>query len=133
MKLIRMEGDVFFGAVPHVADKLRELHSHAGAPRHLLVMAKRMNSNDLAAVELWRTEMAVRRASGGDLYFHHPRQPVLELWQHVGFTRELGADHIFPSKRVALHAIFGRLDRRICAHCKVRVFDECQALPPPLS
>ncbi|MBC7731699.1 MAG: SulP family inorganic anion transporter [Bacteriovorax sp.] len=133
LKLIRMEGEVYFGAVPHVADNLRELRRHADAPRHLLVMAKSMNFNDLAAVELWRVELAARRATGGDLYFHRPRQPVLDLWQHVGFTRELGADHIFPSKRVALHVIFERLDRSICAHCSARVFDECQALPPAVS
>ncbi|MBC7480617.1 MAG: SulP family inorganic anion transporter [Rhizobacter sp.] len=132
LKMIRMEGEVFFGAVPHVADNLRELRTHADAPRHLLVMAKSMNFNDLAAAELWRTEMAARRATGGDLYFHRPRQPVLELWQHVGFTRELGADHIFPSKRVALRTIFDRLDRSICAHCTARVFEECQGLPPPV-
>jgi len=132
LKMIRMEGEVYFGAVPHVADNLRELRSHADAPRHLLVMAKSMNFNDLAAAELWRTEMAARRATGGDLYFHRPRQPVLELWQHVGFTRELGADHIFPSKRVALRTIFDRLDRSICAHCTARVFEECQGLPPPV-
>ena len=130
LKLIRMEGEVYFGAVPHVADNLRELRTSAAAPRHLLVMAKSMNFNDLAAAELWATEMALRRASGGDLYFHRPRQPVLDLWQHVGFTRELGADHIFPSKRVALRAIFDRLDRSICAHCSARVFEECQGLPP---
>jgi SulP family sulfate permease len=56
---------------------------------------------------------------------------VLELWQRVGYTRELGEDHIFSTKRAAISTIFDRLDRRICAHCHVRAFDECAALPPP--
>ena len=131
LKMIRMEGEVYFGAVPHVADHLHELRAAPDAPRHLLVMAKSMNFIDVHAADLWRGELAPRRAMGGDLYFHRPRPPVLELWQRVGFIDALGADHVFPTKRVAIHTIFERLDRNICAHCRVRVFEECQALPPP--
>jgi len=132
LKMIRMEGEVYFGAVPHVADCLRELRVPADAPKHLLVMAKSMNFIDLPAAELWRAELATRRAAGGDLYFHRPRPPVLDLWQHIGFMRELGADHIFATKRIAISTIFQRLDRSVCARCPVRLFEECQALPPPV-
>jgi len=95
-------------------------------------MAKSMNFIDLAAAEMWRAELVARRACGGDLYFHRPRAPVLELWQRVGFMAELGADHIFPAKRIAIATIFDRLDRGICAHCTIRVFEECQSLPLPV-
>ena len=132
LKMIRMEGEVYFGAVPHVADQLRELRAPAGSARHLLVMCKSMNFIDLPAAELWRQELKTRRANGGDLYFHRPRAPVLELWRKVGFIDELGADHIFPTKRVAIATIFDRLDRGICATCTIRVFEECKGLPPPV-
>jgi len=133
LKMIRMEGEVYFGAVPHVADQLRELRSAADAPKHLLVMCKSMNFIDLPAAELWRRELTTRRANGGDLYFHRPRAPVLELWRKVRFLDELGADHIFPTKRIAIATIFDRLDRRVCATCTIRVFEECKGLPPPLA
>jgi sulfate permease, SulP family len=132
LKMIRMEGEVYFGAVSHVSDLLRDLRAPAPSPKHLLVMAKSMNFIDLAAAEMWRGELLVRRGAGGDLYFHRPRAPVLELWQRVGFMTEIGADHIFPAKRVAIATIFDRLDRAICAHCTIRVFEECQTLPPPV-
>ena len=131
LKMIRMEGEVYFGAVPHVTDQLREMRAAADAPKHLLVMAKSMNFIDLHAAELWRAELLTRRGAGGDLYFHRPRPPVLELWQRVGFTHELGSDHIFATKRIAIKTIFAQLDRGICAHCGVRVFEECGTLPPP--
>ena len=83
--MIRMEGEVYFGAVSHVGDQLRDLRAPANSPRHLLVMSKSMNFIDLAAAEMWRAELVARRAAGGDLYFHRPRAPVLELWQRVGF------------------------------------------------
>lgn len=133
LKMIRMEGEVYFGAVPHVADNLRELRAAPEAPRHLLVMAKSMNFIDLPAAELWRAELHARRAAGGDLYFHRPRPPVLALWDRVGYTQELGRDHIFATKRIAIATIFDRLDRGICARCTARVFEECQTLPPPVA
>ena len=132
LKMIRMEGEVYFGAVPHVADQLLDLRTPVDSPRHLLVMCKSMNFIDLPAAELWRQELKTRRENGGDLYFHRPRAPVLELWQKVGFLDELGTDHIFPAKRIAIAAIFDRLDRGICATCTIRVFEECKGLPPPL-
>jgi SulP family sulfate permease len=82
---------------------------------------------------MWKKELRLRRNAGGDLYFHRPRAPVLELWQRIGFLGELGTDHIFPAKHVAIATIFERLDRGICAHCTVRVFEECKRLPPPVA
>jgi SulP family sulfate permease len=132
LKMIRIEGDVYFGAVPHVSDELRDLRTGAGTPHHLLVMSKSMNHVDVAGAMMWRSELVARRSAGGDLYFHRPRAPVLEQWGRTGFLRELGADHIFPAKRIAIATIFDRLDRSICATCTVRVFEECKTLPPPV-
>ena len=133
LKMIRMEGEVYFGALPHVADNLRDLRTTPDAPKHLLVMAKSMNFIDLPAAELWWDELRQRRAAGGDLYFHRPRPPVLELWEHIGYMQDLGRDHIFPTKRIAIATIFDRLDRDICARCHIRLYEECQALPPPVA
>ena len=131
LKMIRMEGEVYFGAVPYVADQLRDLRAEPS--KHLLVMAKSMNFIDVPAAELWRDEMAKRRAAGGDLYFHRPRPPVLELWRKVGFRDELGTDHVFATKRIAIARIFDKLDRAICVTCTVRVFEECKTLPTPVA
>ena len=132
LKMVRMEGEVYFGAVSYVSDQLRDLRAPTGSPKHLLVMAKSMNFIDLAAAEMWWAELLARRAAGGDLYFHRPRAPVLGLWHKVGFMAELGADHVFPAKRIAISSIFERLDRDICARCTVRLYEECQSLPPPI-
>ena len=130
IKMIRMEGEVYFGAVPHVSDALRDMRAQAEAPKHLLVMAKSMNFIDAAAADLWRAELTARRAVGGDLYFHRPRPEVLVFWQRVDYIQALGQDHIFATKRAAIASIFERLDKDVCARCTVRLFDECQKLPP---
>lgn len=131
LKLLRMEGEVYFGATQHVADTLHDLR-HAPQPqKHLLVMGKSMNFIDLAGAELWEAELTARRAMGGDLYFHRPRPEVIRLWATTGFTRLLGPEHQFPDKRTAIATIFTKLDPEICRSCKARVFWECQGAPGP--
>ncbi len=133
LKLLRMEGSVYFGATQHVADRLHALRLEPGAPRHLLVMAKSMNFIDLAGADLWHGEMLARRAMGGDLYFHRPRPPVLELWERTGFLDALGRDHVFTDKRSAIRSILARASGGggdPCAGCGQRVFWECAAARP---
>ena len=134
LKLLRMEGSVWFGAVPHVAERLRGLRRDHPGQRHLLVMAKSMNFIDLAGADLWDDELIRRREAQGDLYFHRPRPPVVQTWLATGFGSRLGADHVFADKRSALAHIVSRLDGDVCARCTVRLFDECGQRPgAPLS
>jgi sulfate permease, SulP family len=129
LKLLRMEGEVYFGATQHVADTLHALRYEATPQKHLLVMGKSMNFIDLAGAELWEAELGARRAMGGDLYFHRPRPEVIAMWKKTGFTRLLGPEHQFPDKRTAIATIFQKLDPEICRRCTARIFEECQRVP----
>ncbi|WP_257993318.1 SulP family inorganic anion transporter [Cupriavidus pauculus] len=129
LKLLRMEGAIYFGAVQYVTDRLHWLRTVDADQKHLLAMTKSMNFIDMAGAEMWETELAERRAAGGDLYFHRPRTQVLETWEQTGFTAKLGRDHIFPTKRQALHTIIATLSPEICAQCQARIFEECAQRP----
>ncbi|MBH2020620.1 MAG: SulP family inorganic anion transporter [Burkholderiales bacterium] len=129
LKLLRMEGEVYFGATQHVADILHALRSQPNPQKHLLVMAKSMNFIDLAGAELWAAELAARRAMGGNLYFHRPRPEVIRMWRKTGFTDVLGPEHQFPDKFTAISHIFSKLDPEICRHCSARIFWECKTAP----
>ncbi|MCY7316378.1 MAG: STAS domain-containing protein [Rubrivivax sp.] len=131
LKMLRMEGSVWFGAEAHVADALQALCDRPQPQRHLLVMSKSMNFIDAAGAALWERERLRRLAIGGALYFHRPRPPVLALWQASGFLQRLGADRVFADKRSAIAAIVPRLDGAICAGCRVRCFEECARQPGP--
>jgi len=129
LKLLRMEGAIYFGAVQYVTDRLHGLRSANAGQTHLLAMTKSMNFIDLAGAEMWEAELAERRAIGGDLYFHRPRTQVLQTWEQTGFTTKLGTNHIFQTKRQALHSIIGQLSPEICAQCQSRIFEECTQRP----
>lgn len=131
LKLLRMEGEVYFGATQHVADTLHALRHARHPQKHLLVMGKSMNFIDLAGAQLWEAELNARRAMGGDLYFHRPRPEVIHMWHTTGFTRLLGPEHQFPDKRSAIATIFTRLDPAICRQCTARIFEECRSVPGP--
>jgi SulP family sulfate permease len=131
LKLLRMEGEVYFGATQHVADILHALRTQPQPQKHLLVMGKSMNFIDLAGAELWEAELAARRAMGGDLYFHRPRPEVIRMWRKTGFTSVLGPEHQFPDKFTAIATIFSKLDPEICRRCTARIFWECQSAPGP--
>ncbi len=131
LKLLRMEGEVYFGATQHVADTLHALRHARHPQKHLLVMGKSMNFIDLAGAQLWEAELNARRAMGGDLYFHRPRPEVIQMWKTTGFTRLLGPEHQFPDKRSAIATIFTRLDPAICRQCTARIFEECRSVPGP--
>ena len=131
LKLLRMEGEVYFGAVQHVADVLHALRSQPHPQKHLLVMAKSMNFIDLAGAELWEAELSARRAMGGNLYFHRPRPEVIRMWRKTGFTDVLGPEHQFSDKATAISTIFRKLDPEICLHCSARIFRECASVPLP--
>ena len=129
LKMLRMEGSVWFGAEAHVDDALQRLHDAPQPARHLLVMGKSMNFIDAAGAALWERERVRRLGLGGDLYFHRPRPEVLRIWQAGGYTLRLGADHLFADKRSAIETIVPRLDGAICATCRLRVFEECARQP----
>lgn len=130
--LARMEGAVYFAAAAHVRDELRAFRERDPGQKHLLVMARSMNFVDQAGDRLWREELAIRRAAGGDLYFHRPRTPVLGAWQRSGMMEELGTANIFETKNEAIaYIVKERLDPGICATCTARIFDECALQPAP--
>ncbi len=131
LKLLRMEGEVYFGATQHVADTLHVLRHMPDPQKHLLVMGKSMNFIDLAGAQLWEDELTARRAIGGDLYFHRPRPEVIQMWKTTGFTRLLGPEHQFADKRSAIATIFPKLDPQICQRCTARIFWECRSAPGP--
>lgn len=132
LRLVRMEGDVYFGAVQHVSDVLKGYREQRPGQKHLLVMAKSMNFVDLAGERLWRDEFRLRQQAGGALYFHRPRPRVVDAWRRSGFQEALKAgDHVFASKADALARIVPALDPAICGQCDVRIFRECAAMPHP--
>jgi sulfate permease, SulP family len=131
LKILRIEGSIYFGAVGHVRRHLDTLREASPAQKHLLLMSKSINTVDMAGAELLVEEARRRRANGGQLYFYSLRKPVEELLERGGYMAEIGREHVFRGKREAIGGVFTRLDRSICATCRARIFEECASVPMP--
>ncbi|TAK50558.1 MAG: SulP family inorganic anion transporter [Betaproteobacteria bacterium] len=131
LRLLRIEGSLYFGAVSHVGDYLQQIEERRPAQKHLLLLSKSMNFVDVAGAELLAGEARRRRARGGALYFHGLRESAGRMLFGPAFRSAFDPGANLATKRQAIGAVFDRLDRSVCATCRARVFEECASLPPP--
>jgi SulP family sulfate permease len=132
VKIMSVEGSIYFGAVDHVESHLETLREVARGQKHLLIVARNVNFVDVAGAEALAHEARKRRAVGGSLALQGLRQPVQAVLKNSGLLAGIGEENVFRSKTDAIAAIFPRLDRDVCARCKARIFQECATLPPPV-
>nr|WP_245995160.1 SulP family inorganic anion transporter [Inmirania thermothiophila] len=129
MKMVRIDGSLFFGAVSHVQETLAAFEAARPSQRHLLLLMQGVNFADVAGAEFLAHEAEKRRARGGGLYLYRPKEGVLEVLRRGGYLEAIGEAHCFRNKGEAIRFIFERLDREVCARCEARIFEECAGVP----
>jgi SulP family sulfate permease len=125
LKILRIEGSLYFGAVSYVGDYLAEIAERQPHRKHLLLMGRSMNFVDIAGAELLAQEAKSRHGRGGGLYFHSLREGACRMLRKAPYARAIGEGVMFARKREAIAAIYRRLDPDVCARCEVRIFEEC--------
>ena len=131
LRILRIEGSLYFGAVNHIAEYLTYLSESRPDIKHLLITGKRMNFIDIAGAELLAAEARKRRAAGGGLYLYGLTERAQRMLGQPPFSGDIGANAIFATKKDAIAAIVGHLDNTVCSRCTARIFNECVALPAP--
>ncbi|MET0051945.1 MAG: SulP family inorganic anion transporter [Candidatus Thiodiazotropha sp.] len=127
LRMVRVDGSLFFGAVSHVAERLRNMEKKDRTPRHLAIIGSSMNFIDVAGAELLVQESHRLRREGRELYLFRIKPGVRSFLERGGYLDEIGADHVFESKGTGLKTVVGRMDESRCARCTARVFAECPA------
>jgi SulP family sulfate permease len=130
VKFLRIDGSIFFGSVNHVSTEIRELVDEQAPEVHtLVIVAQGINFIDVAGSE-WCLQEAKRwKQKGGGLYFTGLKLIAQETLIRGGFRAEIGEDHFFVSKELALKALVPKLKDEICANCTKRIFQECVNKP----
>jgi SulP family sulfate permease len=129
-KMIRIHGSIFFGAVSHVQNALKEIDERQPEQKHVLLIARGMNFIDIAGAEMLAQEAARRRRIGGGLYFYRLQDKVRDLLARGDYLDEIGEDHIFPTKSHPIDSIYPKLDSEICRNCEARIFPQCDVRLP---
>ena len=126
LRIIRVDGSLFFGSVNHVEQKLDELREEHPEQKHLALVANGINFVDLQGGEALAAEAKRRKANGGDFYLINVKQGLWENLERCGCVDSTGMRNIFQSKEAAFRGIYQKLDKQVCAGCDKRIFHECK-------
>ena len=130
--ILDIMGDLYFGAVNHVADAIQAHMEAHPTQRFLLLRMFSVNQIDISGIHTLEAIVDAYRARGGDVYLMRVHDPVIDRLKATDFYNYLGEDH-FLSYNSAIEYLFQHvLDPTICIYeCETRVFLECQNLPRP--
>jgi len=127
LKIVRIDGSLYFGAVNHVRSSLRTLLQANPEQRSLLLVGSGINFIDMAGAEFLVQLARERQAEGGQLYFYDLKEGICSHFKFLEYLLDLDTNNIFISKKEAIEEITSRLDHKICKTCSKRIFLECDA------
>ena len=130
LKIVRINGAIFFGAVDHVQGVLQSIDAYNPLQKHLLVDATGIHFVDVAGAEMLALEAKRRRRLGGGLYLYRVNDDVMKLLTRGGYLEDIGKDNIFPARSRAVGFIYPNLDVETCRTCPRQIFRECKAALP---
>ena len=130
LKIVRIDGSLFFGAVPYVEEQLGKMLEKNPGQKHLAIAAQGINFIDVAGAEFLAQLGERLTARGGGLYLIGIKHGAWEILERSDYLDAVGLAHIFATKSAAIHGIFHKLDHEICRHCDKRIFKECATIPP---
>jgi SulP family sulfate permease len=126
LKIVRIDGSLFFGAVSYVNSALHDFKEKEPTICHILIVVKAINFIDVAGAEMLVQEAKYWKSQGGGLYLCGLKMETEKFLQRGGYLNEIGEENIFPSKKESIAAIYKKLDADYCTSCERRIFRECQ-------
>lgn len=130
LKMMFIDGALYFGAVDHVQRNLREVDAAQPAQKHLLLLAPGINFIDSSGAELLAQEARRRRLLGGGLYFHRLQPSAVAVLERAGYMHEIGRENLLSIGQNVIDAIYPKLDSEVCRSCPTRIFKQCQGALP---
>jgi SulP family sulfate permease len=103
VKIIRLDGSLFFGSVDHVRQKIRK--ASEGSPKFVLLECSGMNLIDLAGAEMLVQEANLLASLDSRLLLSDLKRPAREYLIKGNYWRGIGSDWIFETSEQALLAI----------------------------
>ncbi len=122
IRLLRIDGSLFFGAIPSVQEQIETL---APPHTHLVIVASGINFIDLAGADFLANLAQKQRNAGGNLYVVRLKRGPESILEKGHYLDIIGKENLFRSKEAAIQAAFARLDDNPCAQCTINMFLEC--------
>ncbi len=125
LKIVRIDGSLFFGSVSHVQETLAKLAETQPHQKHLAIAASGINFVDISGAEFLAQEARRRRDAGGALHLMKVKPQVMQALEN-GYLEEIGPGNVYQGKGEAIARIHSQLDPAVCRGCGRGVFRECR-------
>ena len=121
LKIIRIDGSIYFGAIEEVSNYFTKLYE-LNDVKHLLVVADGINFIDLAGAEWLMHEVLKWQENSGGIYFSGLKIISQDVLKKGGFLKEIGYHNFFATKKIAIKEIHKLMN----ISCESKVFEECK-------
>lgn len=130
MRMVRINGSIFFGAVDHVQNNLLSIDESSPAKKHVMLVAGGMNFVDAAGAELLAQEARRRKKLGGGLYFYNCTEQTMNCMKKSHAFEDIGSENFFSAMDNWVRPVYQKMDKEICRTCTHRIFNECKTHLP---
>ena len=127
LRIVRINGAVYFGSAAYVQQALQEIDEANPLQKSVLIAAARISYIDIAGAEILAQEARRRRRLGGGLYFYRLNQAAQQFLRKGGYVRDIGEGAFFPVRSEVIRALYWTLDPDVCRSCAKRIFKECHS------
>jgi len=125
LKIMRIDGSLFFGAVQHVEESLEKIEKYGLRYKYMLILGYGINVIDMAGAGML-TELAKRlRKKGGRLYLAGIKKEASKILYQDKYLDIIGRDNVFDSVVDAITTIVVKVDLEKCYLCQRNIFREC--------
>ena len=125
IKVVRLDGEVYFGAINHIIEDLHKAIDDSPEQSKLLIVLKGVTFIDIAGCDMFSFENTSLKLEGRELYLCSLKREVHDMLERAGVLKQIGYDHIFQTKRIAIEKLVKSVNEERCCSCSARVFDEC--------
>ncbi len=125
LKIIRIDGSIYFGAVEGISNYFADLYEKCER-KELLIIANGVNFIDLAGAEWITQEVLKWQNRGGGIYFVGLKIISQDILENGGFIKTIGHENFFKDKKIAISTIYKKLDKSKCETCDINLFEECK-------
>ncbi|HRP74725.1 MAG TPA: sulfate permease [Rhodocyclaceae bacterium] len=127
MRIMSVNGAVFFGSANYVQQALQEIDEANPQQKSVLISAVRINHIDIAGAEILAQEARRRRRMGGGLYFYRLNDEAYNFLRRGEYVDDIGRGAFFPVRTDVTQALYRTLDPDICRTCTKRIFRACHS------
>lgn len=125
IKMIRVDGSVFFGSSEHLQKYLQGLGGTNNDK--IIVISKGVNFIDATGQHMLINEIERIENKGGKIIFSSLKGNVCDDLEKTELKKRLDDGRLFDTTSQAISKMIQHIDSEKCAHCSARVFHDCPA------